>query len=82
LSTKLLTRLPSPNDGMVETVGELGVDADQAAGFDIGTSGVAYAALHVGAETGLFTIDLTTGAATKVGAISYPIALTSIAVEP
>jgi hypothetical protein len=78
----LLTRLPTPNDGMVETIGALGVDADQAAGFDISPLGIAYAALHVGGETALYTIDLATGAATKMGAIGYPIALTSIAVEP
>lgn len=78
----LLTRLPNPNDGMVETVGSLGVDFDSAAGFDIGKTGVAYGALHVGAETALYTIDLGTGAATKVAAIAHPALLTSIAVEP
>lgn len=78
----LLTRLPDPNDGMIETVGPLGVDADAMAGFDIGKNGVALAALHVGNETALFTVDLTTGAATKLAAIAHPIALTSIAVEP
>ena len=78
----LLTRLPNPNDGMIETVGPLGVDADAMAGFDIGKDGVALAALHVGTETALYTVDLTTGAATKLAAIAHPIALTSIAVEP
>lgn len=78
----LLTRLPNPNDGMVETVGPLGVDVDQAAGFDISRLGIAYAALHVGVETALYTIDLGSGEATKFGAIGHPSALTSIAVEP
>ena len=78
----LLTRLPNPNDGMVETVGPLGVDPDTTAGFDIGKTGVALAALHVAGETALYTVDLTTGAATRMAAIGHPIALTSIAIEP
>lgn len=78
----LLTRLPNPNDGMIETVGALGVDIEPSAGFDIGKDGVALAALRVGSETALYTIDLTTGAATRKAAIGHPIALTSIAVEP
>lgn len=78
----LLVRLPNPNDGMVQTIGELGVDVNDAAGFDINKLGVAYAALHVGAETGLYTIDLATGAATMKGVIGYRTALTSIAHEP
>jgi hypothetical protein len=78
----LLTRLPDPNSGLVETVGELGVDFDQSAGFDINRQGIAYAALHVDVETALYTIDLGSGAAKKMGAIVYPLAITSIAVEP
>lgn len=77
----LLVRLPNPNDGKVETIGELGFDVDPAGGFDISRQGIPYASLHVGAETGLYTIDLGTGAATKMGAIGYPTALTSIAIE-
>ena len=78
----LLVRLPTPNDGMVETVGGLGVDVDQVSGFDISRLGTAYTAMRVGAETALYTIDLATGAATKVGVIGYPTGLTSISVEP
>jgi hypothetical protein len=78
----LLTRLPAPNDGLVETIGALGVDVEQVGGFDISRQGVPYAALRVGAESALYTIDLATGVATKVGVIGYPAGLTSIAVEP
>jgi len=78
----LLVRLPTPNDGTVETVGALGVDVDHVGGFDIGRLGTAYAALTVGPEVALYTIDLATGAATKLGGIGYPTGLTSIAVEP
>ena len=77
----ILTRLPSPNDGLVETVGALGVDFDSPAGFDISKQGIAYGALHSGAETGLYTVDLGSGVATKVGTIGHPVPLTSIAVE-
>lgn len=78
----LLTRVPVPNDGMVATVGPLGIDIDEAGGFDIAKNGTPYAVLRVGAETGLYTIDLTTGAATKLGVVAYPRALRSISLEP
>ncbi|MBX3192784.1 MAG: DUF4394 domain-containing protein [Labilithrix sp.] len=78
----LLVRLNNPNDGMIQTLGSLGIDVDQAAGFDITGAGVAYAVLKVGPETALYTIDLTTAAATKVGVLGYPVGLTGIAVEP
>lgn len=66
---------PSPNLGVVTTVGSLGVtlDAGSDAGFDIiptfagGTPGAALAALTVGGVTGLYSINLTTGAATLIG---------------
>lgn len=59
---------PSPNGGVVTAVGPLGVDATDA-DFEILPDGTAFAALQVGAVTGLYTINLTTGAATLVGPI-------------
>lgn len=41
-----------------------------------------YAVLRVGSETALYTIDLTTGAATKVGVVGHPLPLTSLTIEP
>ncbi|HEX6625859.1 MAG TPA: DUF4394 domain-containing protein, partial [Pyrinomonadaceae bacterium] len=66
----LVTQNP-PNNGTLNTVGALGVDASSLAGFDIATfSGTAFAGLNTGgAESGLYTINLTTGAATLVGQI-------------
>jgi dipeptidyl aminopeptidase/acylaminoacyl peptidase len=66
----LVTQNP-PNDGTLNTVGALGVNTSDVAGFDIATgSGTAFAALNTGGgETGLYTINLTTGAATLVGQI-------------
>ena len=56
-----------PNDGGLERIGALGVDIDAANGFDIGgTTGMAYALLTVGGNTGLYSINLTNGSATKV----------------
>ena len=78
----LLVRLPSPDDGMIETVGDLGVDIEPASGFDISKTGTAYGAFLVGSELALYTVDLTTAKATKKGVIGYPVPLTSIAVQP
>jgi len=58
-----------PNNGTLTTVGALGVDVSDFAGFDINASGTAYAALEVAGVTGLYTINLTSGAATLVGTL-------------
>lgn len=64
---KLYTQNP-PNNGTLVETGALGVDADLSSGFDIGgTSGKGYAVLTVAGTTRLYTINLTTGAATAVG---------------
>jgi hypothetical protein len=68
----LLTKLVTPNDGQVTTVGPLGVDITNVAGFHIwgGTSAAgstplqAYAVIMTDAgESSLFAIDLDSGAA-------------------
>jgi Domain of unknown function (DUF4394) len=63
--------VPSPNGGVITPVGPLGVTPDNGnVGFDIqGGSNTAFAAMTVGGVTRLFTVNLTTGAATPVGAI-------------
>ena len=74
-----------PNGGQITTVGPLGVtlDAFSDAGFDIHAGGTAYAALTVGGLTGLYTVNLTTGAATLVGTIGAgTTAVTGLAVVP
>jgi uncharacterized protein DUF4394 len=67
--------LPSPNGGAVTDVGALGLTlgASADAGFDIsGATGTAYAALTSSTDglTRLYTVNLTTGAATAVGLIA------------
>jgi hypothetical protein len=72
-----------PNDGKLSTVGALGVDAASSTGLDISPAGnTAYAALGVGGSTGLYRIDLATGAATLVGAIGDGVNVLEIAVAP
>ncbi len=84
----LLTTLANPNDGQVSTIGELGVDISDVAGFDIwgGSPGKpmqAYAPLMTDpTTTGLFAIDLGSGAATLLGAVGTTTALRGLAVEP
>lgn len=70
-NSRLLLQSP-PNDGTVVPVGPLNVTIEAGTGFDVltvGSANTAYAALRVAATTGLYTVNLATGAATSVGAI-------------
>jgi len=62
----------SPNSGTLFTVGSTGVASLGSVGFDIGTTGQAYATFTDPATrvTSLYTINLQTGAATLVGALA------------
>jgi hypothetical protein len=81
----LVTQNP-PNDGKLNTVGSLGIDFESIGGFDIAVSdGTAYAGfVHEPRGNGnsrrsvLYTIDLATGEATKVGKIGGPKILGSL----
>jgi hypothetical protein len=71
LTDQLFTQNP-PNNGTLNLVGALGLDIGPSAGFDIlfaNEVNTAYAAFTVGGIPGLYTINLTTGAATLVGTI-------------
>jgi Tol biopolymer transport system component len=71
----------SPNAGQLFTIGPLGVDTSDVVGFDIANpSGIAFAALTVGGTAQLYTINLTTGAATLVGNVGGSSALRGITV--
>lgn len=69
----ILATTSNPNGGVLNTIGALGLDTNQFASFDILSDGVggnlAYASLTSGSSTGLYTINLNTGAATLVGEI-------------
>jgi Domain of unknown function (DUF4394) len=61
-----------PNDGVLNTVGALGVDASEMVGFDVAPgTGAAFAALTTpgAGASSLYSVDLATGAARRVGAI-------------
>jgi hypothetical protein len=70
----ILVSTTNPNGGILNTVGSLGVDSDEFAGFDIffdpsTGSNTGFASLRVGGVDSLFTINLGTGAATLIGAL-------------
>lgn len=60
---------PSPNGGVISSVGSLGVDTSSLAGFDISSDGMVLASLTVGETSGLYSINLNTGAATFINNI-------------
>jgi Domain of unknown function (DUF4394)/FG-GAP-like repeat len=83
-----VNQTPSPNGGALTSVGPLGLTLSALGdvGFDIPVgSSLGYAALRSAANglTGLYTINLTTGAATLVGTIANgAIQVTGIAIVP
>ena len=67
VTTDKLYKQDPPNDGKLVEVGSIGFDIEQAGDFDISPDGNnALAALKTGGKTNLYTIDLTTGKATKI----------------
>ncbi len=71
--TNMLYTQNPPNDGVLVPVGDLGVNISADNGFDIGgTSDMGYALLKVGDMTGVYSINLTTGAATKLTDFDVP----------
>ncbi len=86
-----LVFLASPNSGRLTTRGPLGVNTTTDVGFDILGSGVgvaftgtAYATLTTTgtSRSTLYTINLTTGAASRIGDVNYGRPLVGIAVAP
>lgn len=76
---------PSPNTGALTDIGALGVDPTGAAGLDIAMvkgADEAYAVLSVGGISGLYSVNLTTGAATAVGPVGGNPAVRAIAIAP
>jgi Domain of unknown function (DUF4394)/RTX calcium-binding nonapeptide repeat (4 copies) len=72
-NSDVLVRQDPPNNGVLNTIGSLGVDATSILGFDIRSIGgrdVAVAALEVGGVSGLYNINLSTGQATFTGRIA------------
>lgn len=64
---------PSPNGGVITTIGPLGVDTSGAADLDISPSGLVRALLTVGGVSRVYNINLTTGASSVIGQTGVPI---------
>jgi truncated hemoglobin YjbI len=72
--------VPSPNTGAITDVGQLGFDTSANVGFDIrAPMNIGYAVLEVAGKSALFTVNLSTGAASKVGDLGGSVVLRSIA---
>jgi uncharacterized protein (TIGR03437 family) len=73
-----------PNTGTLLTVGALGVTlSDGETGFDIApTTNAAFASLSIGGVSTLHTINLSSGAATPIGAIGSGLQIRDIAIAP
>lgn len=70
-----------PTTGALTTVGGFGFNVYLCSGMDIDTNGTAYAALSTDTGSELYTVDLTTGAATLLGQIGGA-PIHSIALKP
>jgi hypothetical protein len=82
-TTDSLVSLTPAVSGTAHTVGPLGVaPLPSPVGFDIASNGTAFAALTTGTTSGLYAINLQTGAATLVGAVGAPGGIGGIAVAP
>ena len=84
----ILTTQNPPNDGKLNTVGSLGLEFNDLTGFDIAPSGVAYAVLkvtgkdqpkHTCGNSDLYTVNLQTGAASRIGSVGTSEPLRGIA---
>jgi hypothetical protein len=70
INPPVLVHLPGPSTGVMHTVGSIGVlNINSLQGLDIASNGIAYAALGSPGGPQLYTLNLTTGLATAIGAI-------------
>ncbi|MBL0940165.1 MAG: DUF4394 domain-containing protein [Gemmatimonadaceae bacterium] len=85
-SRDVLVTMSDPNNGIMTTVGALGVNTSADVGFDIaGNNGSAYATLTVGggfSGSTLYSINLVTGTAFPIGGVSHSAPLRGIAIAP
>lgn len=81
----VLVTFPSPDAGVVRTVGPLGLNTSDDVGFDIVVTRngpIAYAVLSEGRVSRLYRIDLATGTPTLIGRLATRTPIRSIAVAP
>ncbi len=72
-----------PNGGVLNTVGRLGVDADDFTAFDIGFDNEPIAAIRPAgsAFSGIYVVDLPSGVATRVGQVGRGEVVTGLAIQ-
>lgn len=68
----VLARSTTPNDGLLHTVGSLGISVSGDGGFEVARDGTAYAALVLQGETNprLYRVNLSSGLVREIGAIA------------
>lgn len=82
-TTNKLYKQDPPNDGKLVEIGNLGYDVDEIGGFDISPDGTAaLAAMSTGGKSSLYTVDITSGKASKIGDFSQQIIGVAIPTEP
>lgn len=82
-TTNKLYKQDPPNDGKLVEVGNLGYDIDETGGFDIGPDGTtSLAAMTSGGKSSLYTLDINTGKAAKIGDFMQQIIGLAIPTEP
>jgi hypothetical protein len=74
--------MPAASDGLVTSIGPTGVSTSPCAALDMGDDGVLYASMLINQTNQLYTMNLSTGAATSLGPIDVPDPIQSIAVAP
>jgi len=79
-----LVIMPTATDGQVTTIGSTGVSTLACAALDMGGDGVLYASMTIAPNitNELYTMNLSTGAATSLGAIDVVSSIQSIAIAP
>lgn len=71
-----------PNNGQLTSVGSTGVVTAACAALDVGANGVVYASMTTSGVNSLYTMNVSTGAATLIGAIPVVPSIQSIAIAP
>ncbi|MBE7174879.1 MAG: DUF4394 domain-containing protein [Mucilaginibacter polytrichastri] len=83
IANNKLHKQDPPNDGGLVEVGDLGVDAEEMAAFDISPdNSSAIAALRVGGRNSLYRIDLNSGRASAIGELPGNVRGLAIPTEP
>ncbi|MES2697648.1 MAG: DUF4394 domain-containing protein [Verrucomicrobiota bacterium] len=77
----VLVRQDPPNNGTLVTLGTLGVDFSANSDIDIVSPGAAYAVNNAGGVATLYSLNLTTGAATSLGTFAAGSDIVDIALE-